>query len=96
MTNTNTPIHISSSDSEISEDEPNQRFQSIVTTNSFVRSSSTLHQSGCTKKPRRKVESQKRLEAEQVAQEPKPKKRKSKVVDVTSQLKELLGLDIEF
>lgn len=49
--------------------------------------------------PTRKVESQKTQEAEQVAQGPEPKKRKirkSKVVDVTSQLKERLGSDIEF
>ena len=87
MINTNAPIHISSSDSESPEDEPNKHSQNIVITNFSVQSSSALCQSGCTKKPTRKVESQKRQEAEQVAQEPEPKKRKirkSKVVDVTS------------
>lgn len=99
MTNTNTPIHISSSDSEGSEDEPNQPSPKMITTNSTFRSSSAPHQSGRIKKPTRKVESQKRREAEQAAQEPEPKKRKmskSKVPDLTSQLKELLGSDIEF
>lgn len=70
MTNINTPIHISSPDSESSEDEPNQPFRNIVTTNSSIRSSSAPRQSGRTKRPTREVEPQKGREAE-------PKKRKS-------------------
>ena len=84
MTNIDSPIHISSSDSESSDDFS-------------IRSLPAPRQSGRTKKPTRKLESQKRRDAEQAAQEPKPKKRKkSKMIVVTSQLKELLGSDIEF
>lgn len=48
------------------------------------------------RKPSRKLESQRRRAAEEELEPKKKKIRKAKLFDVTSQLKELLGLDIEF
>lgn len=84
ITNIDSPIHISPSDSESSN-------------NVSVQSFPATRQYGRTRKPTRKLESQKRRDAEQVVQGSKPKKRKkSKTIDVPSQLKELSGSDIEF
>ncbi len=55
------PIHISSSDSESSDDV-------------FIQSSPATRQSGRVRKPKRKLESPKRRDAEQTTQGPKPKK----------------------
>ena len=83
MTNIDSPIHTTSSDSESSGDLS-------------VRSLPAPRQSGRTKKPTCKLDSQKKQDAEQAAEEPKPKKgKKNKMIVVTSQLKELLGSDIE-
>lgn len=67
--------------------------------NTSVRSLSAPPQSGRTKKPTQTVGSQKRRDVKQAAQEPEIKKckiRKTKIVDVTSHLKELLGLYIQY
>lgn len=84
ITNIDSPIHISPSDSESSN-------------NVSVQSFPATRQYGRTRKPTRKLESQKIRDAEQVVQGSKPKKRKkSKTIVVPSQLKELSGSDIEF
>lgn len=57
--------------------------------------SPTPRQSGRSRKPTKKIESQQRRKAEEESKPKRRKIRKSKV-DVTSQLKELLGLDIDF
>lgn len=48
------------------------------------------------RKPSRKLESQRRRAAEEESEPKKKKIRQEKLVDATSQLKELLGSDIEF
>ena len=65
--------------------------------NSSLRSPSpTSRQSGRIRKPTRKIESQRRRAAEGESEPKKKKIRKTKSVDVTSQLKELFGSHIEF
>lgn len=75
--------------SESSDDEPNQLSQNTVTTNSSVRSSPAPRQFGCTsKKANRANWSNKKDE------NPGVKSASPKMVDLTFQLKELLGSDI--
>lgn len=68
LTNINTSIHVSSSNLESSQDQPNRLSQNRVTTNSPVQTSPAPRHSGCTKKLTQKVEYQKRREAKQAAQ----------------------------
>ncbi len=63
---------------------------------SFRSPSSTSWQSGRIRKPTRKIESQRRRTVEGESEPKKKKIRRTKSVGVTSQLKELLGSDIEF
>ena len=63
---------------------------------SFRSPSPTSRQSGRIRKPTRKIESQRRRAVEGESEPKKKKIRRTKSVDVTSQLKELFGSDIEF
>ena len=95
------PVVVVSSDSD--SDTTSQIYDTVgeesvsASKNSLIRSpSSTSRQSRRIRKPTRKVESQRRRAAEGESEPKKKKIRKTKLVDVTSQLKELFGSDIEF
>lgn len=75
----------SDSDTDPNSEASNRRFPSP-----------TPRVSARNRKPSRRLESQRRRAAEEESEPKKKKIRKAKLVDVTSQLKELLGSDIEF
>ena len=86
-TGLNSPIHVVSSDSD-------SEVEDISFDLAPKLPSPTPRQSGRTRKPTKKLESQKRREIENQSKPKRQKVRKSKI-DVTSQLKEYLGSDIE-
>ena len=84
----------SDSNSEVS-DRVGQKSLS-ASKNPSLSPSPTPRVSARNRKPTRKIESQRRRAAEEESEPKKKKIRKAKLVDATSQLKELLGSDIEF
>ncbi len=86
-TNLSSPIHVASSDSDSEVEDVSFDLAPKLP-------SLTPRQSGRTRKPIKKLESQKRRKIEDQSKPKRQKVRKSKI-DVTSQLKEYLGSDIE-